>query len=91
MGSVLTVTTPFACSTAMKRSVKKDPTSLLVETTRSYGRNVLRGIHDYAKVHGPWLFHLPNEMPSHLIYLRSKYGAALPPHRAPRPWQSDRC
>jgi LacI family transcriptional regulator len=34
-----------------------------VETTRSYGRNVLRGVHDYAKVHGPWLFHLPNEMP----------------------------
>jgi LacI family transcriptional regulator len=37
--------------------------ALLVETTRSYGRNVLRGIHDYAKVNGPWLFHLPNEMP----------------------------
>src|SRR4051812_13898237 len=37
--------------------------ALLLETTRSYGRNVLRGIGDYARVHGPWLFHLPTEMP----------------------------
>src|SRR5688500_6815881 len=37
--------------------------ALLIETTRSYGRNVLRGIGDYERVHGPWLFHLPTEMP----------------------------
>ena len=37
--------------------------ALLIETTRSYGRNVLRGIGDYASVHGPWIFHLPSEMP----------------------------
>ena len=37
--------------------------ALLVETTRSYGRNVLRGIGDYARVHGPWLFFLPTEVP----------------------------
>ena len=37
--------------------------ALLIETTRSYGRNVLRGIGDYARVHGPWLFHIPSEMP----------------------------
>jgi LacI family transcriptional regulator len=37
--------------------------ALLLETTRSYGRNVLRGIGDYARVHGSWIFHLPSEMP----------------------------
>lgn len=37
--------------------------ALLIETTRSYGRNILRGIGDYARIYGPWLFHLPNEMP----------------------------
>ena len=38
---------------------------MLVETTRSYGRNVLRGIGDYARIFGPWLFHLPNDVPVH--------------------------
>ena len=37
--------------------------ALMIETTRSYGRNVLRGIGDYARVHGTWIFHLPTEMP----------------------------
>src|SRR3954469_11990147 len=37
--------------------------ALLIPTTRSYGRNVLRGVGDYERVHGPWLFHLPIEMP----------------------------
>src|SRR5687768_18413290 len=37
--------------------------ALLIETTRSYGRNVLRGVGDYERVHGPWLFHVPTEMP----------------------------
>src|SRR5688500_14345641 len=47
-----------------KRSKRKLPNvALLVETTRSYGRNVLRGIGDYARVHGPWIFHLPTEAP----------------------------
>jgi hypothetical protein len=32
--------------------------ALLIETSRSFGRNVLRGIGDYARVYGPWLFHL---------------------------------
>jgi LacI family transcriptional regulator len=36
--------------------------ALLVETTRSYGRNVLRGIGDYARVHGPWLFHFSTDL-----------------------------
>lgn len=37
--------------------------ALLIETTRSYGRNVLRGIGDYARIYGPWIFYLPNDMP----------------------------
>jgi LacI family transcriptional regulator len=37
--------------------------ALLIETTRSYGRDLLRGINDYSKIRGPWLFHLPNDIP----------------------------
>lgn len=32
--------------------------ALLIETTRAYGREVLRGIGQYARVHGPWLLYL---------------------------------
>ncbi|HSV14132.1 MAG TPA: DNA-binding transcriptional regulator [Tepidisphaeraceae bacterium] len=47
-----------------RRMRKKYPNvALLIETTRSYGRNVLRGINDYARIRGPWLFHLPNDIP----------------------------
>src|SRR5207253_3848861 len=50
---------------------KKNPRSrrqlprvaLLIETTRSYGREVLRGVADYSRVYGPWLFWIPVEMP----------------------------
>ena len=48
---------------AAKRKKHIPRVALLIETTRSYGRNVLRGIGDYARVHGPWIFHLPTEMP----------------------------
>lgn len=37
--------------------------ALLIETTRSYARNVLRGIGDYARIHGPWLFHMRTDAP----------------------------
>jgi LacI family transcriptional regulator len=37
--------------------------ALLIETTRSYGRNILHGIGDYARIYGPWLFFLPSDMP----------------------------
>src|SRR5437588_6842720 len=37
--------------------------ALLVETARSYGREVLRGVADYARIYGPWLFYIPTEMP----------------------------
>src|SRR3954469_6839684 len=46
-----------------KRQRQIPNVALLIETTRSYGRNVLRGIGDYARIHGPWLFHLPAEVP----------------------------
>ncbi len=44
------------------RGRKRIPSvALLIETTRSYGRNVMRGIGEYARVYGPWLFYLPND------------------------------
>lgn len=33
--------------------------AVLIGTGRSYGRQIIRGIGDYARIHGPWLFHLP--------------------------------
>ena len=32
--------------------------ALLIETSRGYGRGLLRGIMKYARLHGPWQFHL---------------------------------
>jgi len=32
--------------------------ALLIETARGYGRGVLRGIVRYARLHGPWAFHV---------------------------------
>ena len=32
--------------------------ALLVETSREYGREVLRGVMRYARLHGPWAFHI---------------------------------
>lgn len=32
--------------------------ALLVETSRSFGRELLRGIARYAQLHGPWSFHI---------------------------------
>lgn len=32
--------------------------ALLIETARSYGRGLLRGIAKYSRLHGPWQFHL---------------------------------
>lgn len=31
---------------------------LLIETARGYGRDLLRGIVRYARLHGPWAFHI---------------------------------
>ena len=32
--------------------------ALLVETSRGFGRELLRGIARYARIHGPWSFHI---------------------------------
>src|SRR3990172_10420507 len=32
--------------------------ALLVETSRGFGRDLLRGIARYARLHGPWSFHI---------------------------------
>src|ERR1700722_1754599 len=56
--------TPAPKKTAAVKRYKPLPSvALLIETTRSYGRELLRGINDYARIRGPWLFHLPNEIP----------------------------
>jgi LacI family transcriptional regulator len=37
--------------------------ALLIETSRSYPRNVVRGVGDYARIHGKWLIYLPAHVP----------------------------
>jgi LacI family transcriptional regulator len=32
---------------------------LMIETSRAYGRSILRGIARYSRAHGPWIFHRP--------------------------------
>lgn len=61
--------------------------ALLIETTRSYGRNVLRGIGDYARIYGPWLFHLPAEMPVKEVPTTDHWdgdGIIAQPHQDPQ-------
>ncbi len=58
--------------------------ALLIETTRSYGRNVLRGIGDYARVHGPWLFYLTSESPVEAMPPKDEWdgdGIIVQPHQ----------
>ncbi|MFT3787517.1 MAG: DNA-binding transcriptional regulator [Tepidisphaeraceae bacterium] len=66
---------------------KKLPSvALLIETTRSYGRNVLRGIGDYARVHGPWLFHIPAAPPVRSMPSPDEWkgdGIIAQPHQNP--------
>ncbi|HBT77368.1 MAG TPA: XylR family transcriptional regulator [Planctomycetaceae bacterium] len=38
--------------------LKQPKVALLIETARSYGRGLLRGIAKYSRLHGPWQFHL---------------------------------
>src|SRR3954447_1728481 len=60
---------------AKKRSGKSrlPHVALLIETTRSYARNVLRGIGDYARIHGPWLFHLRTDAPMPSVPTRDEW------------------
>jgi len=58
--------------------------ALLVETTRSYGRHVLRGIGDYSRLHGPWLFYMPTDFPINGIPTRDHWhgdGIIAQPHQ----------
>ena len=42
--------------------MKKRPrVALLIETSNSYGRGLLRGIHAYVRDHGPWSTYLPEQ------------------------------
>jgi LacI family transcriptional regulator len=44
---------------ARSRGARRRPrVALLVETSRSYGRGLLRGIVRYARLHGPWSFYI---------------------------------
>jgi LacI family transcriptional regulator len=36
---------------------------LMIETSRAYGRSILRGIAKYSRAHGPWIFHRPAPFP----------------------------
>src|SRR5688572_911545 len=61
--------------------------ALLIETTRSYGRNVLRGIADYARIHGPWIFHLSVDAPMRIVPPKAEWdgdGIIAQPHQDER-------
>jgi LacI family transcriptional regulator len=61
--------------------------ALLIETTRSYGRNVLRGIADYARIHGPWIFHLSVDAPMRIVPPKGEWdgdGIIAQPHQDER-------
>src|SRR3982751_4885123 len=49
--------------------------ALLVETARGYGRDLLRGIMRYARLHGPWGFYVtPGDFVQALPRMRSWGG-----------------
>src|SRR5688500_16169926 len=68
-----------------KRTKRRLPNvALLIETSRSYGRNVLRGIADYARIHGPWIFHLSVDAPMRTIPPKGEWdgdGIIAQPHQ----------
>jgi LacI family transcriptional regulator len=61
--------------------------ALLVETTRSYGRNVLQGIGDYARIHGSWVFFLTTDVPLQDVPSKDEWdgdGIIAQPHQDQR-------
>jgi LacI family transcriptional regulator len=53
------VARPLDPPTRHASSVRELPkVALLVETSRGFGREMLRGIARYAQLHGPWSFHI---------------------------------
>jgi LacI family transcriptional regulator len=58
--------------------------AVLVEPSRSYGRNVLRGIADYARIHGPWIFHFSVDAPLRTVPPKEQWdgdGIIAQPHQ----------
>ncbi|HAK93703.1 MAG TPA: XylR family transcriptional regulator [Planctomycetes bacterium] len=52
--------------------------ALLVETSRGYGRGLLRGIVRYASVHGPWSFYItPGDFKQMLPTMRAWGGTGI--------------
>jgi LacI family transcriptional regulator len=49
-------------TTSSKAAFKKRPkVALLIETSNSYARGLLRGIHAYSREHGPWVTYLSEQ------------------------------
>lgn len=72
----------------VKRPKRRLPSvALLIETYRSFPRNVVRGVGDYARVHGPWLFYVPSEMPVRALPGKDEWdgeGIIAQTHRDPK-------
>src|SRR5437868_7086343 len=72
----------------IKRPKRRLPSvALLIETYRSFPRNVVRGVGDYARVHGPWLFYVPSEMPVRVLPGKDEWdgeGIIAQTHRDPK-------
>ena len=52
--------------------------ALLVETSRGYGRSLLRGVVSYSRLHGPWGFYLtPGDFVQALPRMRSWGGTGI--------------
>jgi LacI family transcriptional regulator len=50
--------------------------ALLVETSRGFGREMLRGIARYAQLHGPWSFHITAGDYDHEVPKMKQWGGA---------------
>jgi LacI family transcriptional regulator len=58
--------------------VRTPKVALLVETSRGYGRDLLRGVMRYARLHGPWGFYLtPGDFVQALPRMKSWGGTGI--------------
>ncbi|MBX3427182.1 MAG: DNA-binding transcriptional regulator [Pirellulales bacterium] len=58
--------------------LKTPKVALLIETSRGYGRGLLRGISRYAKHHGPWEFYItPGDFAQHLPRIKQWSGDGI--------------
>jgi len=68
-----------------KRTKRRLPNiAVMVEPSRSYGRNVLRGIADYARLHGPWIVHFSVDAPLRTVPPKDQWdgdGIIAQPHQ----------